>query len=151
MIKKLLLRSSLFSSKYNTDDRYIFYNLSKFDIRITLVAVFLLSFSIVFSQNTEPVNTTTKVQIPQGKTITSVSAFPNPSNNKTLVSFDSSLEQTVFFEVKNVLGKSVFKQKYIANSGLNEINFQKENLTPGMYIYSIQTDTEIVSKRLVIK
>jgi len=151
MIKKLLLKSSLFSSKYNTDDRYIFYDLSKFNLRITFVVVFLFAFSIVFSQNTESLNTTTKVQLPKGKTITNVSAFPNPSNNKTLVSFDSSLEQTVFFEVKNVLGKSVFKQKYVANSGLNEINFQKENLTAGMYIYSIQTETEIVSKRLVIK
>jgi hypothetical protein len=112
--------------------------------------VLLFTVSIVFSQNSES-NITTKVQLPQGKTISNVSAFPNPSNNKTLVSFDSTLEQTVFFEVKNVLGKSVYKQKHIAISGLNEINFQKENLTAGMYIYSIQTDTEIVSKRLVIK
>ncbi len=151
MIKKLLLKSSIFSAKYSPEGYVFFLNLRKFNLRITLLMVLLFTVSIVFSQNTESVNITTKVQLPQGKTISNVSAFPNPSNNKTLVSFDSTLEQTVFFEVKNVLGKSVYKQKHIVISGLNEISFQKENLTAGMYIYSIQTDTEIVSKRLVIK
>ncbi len=150
MIKKLLLKSSIFSAKYSPEGYVFFLNLRKFNLRITLLMVLLFTVSIVFSQNSES-NITTKVQLPQGKTISNVSAFPNPSNNKTLVSFDSTLEQTVFFEVKNVLGKSVYKQKHIAISGLNEISFQKENLTAGMYIYSIQTDTEIVSKRLVIK
>lgn len=106
--------------------------------------------SIAFAQNTEVGNVAVKTQVP-AKTITNVTAFPNPLNNKSIVSFTSSIEQTVYFEVKNVLGKSVYKLKFLANSGNNEISFLKDNLTAGMYVYSIQSDTEIVSKRLVIK
>jgi hypothetical protein len=120
-------------------------------VRKLLFILTLFITTIAFTQNTEAGTTMVKSQIPVGKTITNVTAFPNPLNNKSIITFTSSLEQTVYFEVKNVLGKSVYKLKFLANSGSNEISFLKDNLTAGMYVYSIQSDTEIVSKRLVIK
>lgn len=120
-------------------------------IKKLLLILFIFCTSHAFAQNTEVGNGLTKTQLPAGKTISDVTAFPNPLTSKSVISFYSASEQVVIFEVKNVLGKSVFKQSFLTNFGTNEITFQKENLTPGMYIYSIQTDAEIVSKRLVIK
>ena len=114
--------------------------------------VFLTISSFVVAQTTDVgLLTAAKIQLPEGKTIANVTAYPNPLNNKSVISFYSSVAQNIVFEVKNVLGRSVYKQTYNTNSGTNEISFNKENLTAGMYIYSIQTDAEIVSKRLVIK
>ena len=53
--------------------------------------------------------------------------------------------------IKNVLGKTVFKKKYKTKDGKNTISFYKNNLSTGMYFYSIQNEERIISKRFVIK
>ena len=55
------------------------------------------------------------------------------------------------FTVKNLLGTTVYEEQIDANLGNNTIAFNRNSLTKGMYIYSLQTDVEIVSKRLIIK
>jgi hypothetical protein len=84
-------------------------------------------------------------------TITQVAAYPNPLDKETQITFYSNMIQNVIFEVKNVLGKSVYKIKMQTKIGYNELVFNKQKLSSGMYIYSLQTNAEIVSKRLVIK
>ena len=53
--------------------------------------------------------------------------------------------------VKNLLGKTVYKQEFLSKKGNKTFTFYKNNLESGMYIYSIQSDSGIISKRLVIK
>jgi len=84
-------------------------------------------------------------------TITQVAAYPNPLDKETQITFYSNIAQNVIFEVKNVLGKSVYKIKVQAKIGRNNLIFNKQKLSSGMYIYSLQTNAEVVSKRLVIK
>ena len=59
--------------------------------------------------------------------------------------------KTVFFSVKNVLGKTVYRKKITMKSGKNTIPFYKNDLPTGMYIYSIQNKKKTISKRFVIK
>ncbi len=80
-----------------------------------------------------------------------VSAYPNPFVDHTKIMFHSSVEQHIYFEVKNILGKSIFRTDFTSKQGLNEIIFQRDNIEKGMYIYSLQTDNEIISKRLVVR
>lgn len=84
-------------------------------------------------------------------TLLSVSAYPNPFSADTSINFRSSKSQTVAFTVKNLLGTTVYEEKINATVGYNALPFYRNNLTKGMYIYSLQTDVEIVSKRLIIK
>lgn len=88
--------------------------------------------------------------IPQ-VTLLSVSAYPNPFSSDTSINFKSVKTQTILFTVKNLLGTTVYEEQINANSGNNAIAFNRNSLTKGMYIYSLQTDVEIVSKRLIIK
>ena len=87
----------------------------------------------------------------QTLTITEVAAYPNPFNFKTQITFLSSKNQVIEFSVKNLVGKVVFLKKVEAEIGKNSILFERNDLPNGMYIYSLQTDNEILSKRLVIK
>lgn len=87
----------------------------------------------------------------QEKNIKNVKAYPNPFTSQTQISFIIDKDQKVILTLKNLLGKSVFKKEYKTKKGENNIIFYKDNLEPGMYIYSIQTDSEVISKRLVIK
>lgn len=110
----------------------------------------LLFFSYSFAQQSEKNNGDLNKDIPQ-VTLLSVSAYPNPFSVDTSINFRSSKSQSVEFTVKNLLGTTVYGEKINANAGYNTIPFNRNSLTKGMYIYSLQTDAEIVSKRLIIK
>lgn len=104
-------------------------------IKKLLFVLFLFVSTVAFSQ----------------KSIQELSAFPNPFTNQTKITFVSDSQQTVILIVKDVLGKTVYRQPHKVKSGKNSIPFSKDNLRTGMYIYAIQNSKELVSKRFVIK
>ena len=115
-----------------------------------LFITFLLIFTISFAQQNEIRDSSSDNKEPP-TTISSVLAYPNPFSVKTQVSFHSTEEQVVEFTVKNLLGKTVYREKINAKVGYNTVPFYRSNIGKGMYIYSLQTDTELVSKRMVIR
>ncbi|PKP14246.1 MAG: hypothetical protein CVU08_01220 [Bacteroidetes bacterium HGW-Bacteroidetes-3] len=115
-----------------------------------LFITFLMFFSFSFAQQSEKNNGDLNNNIPQA-TLLSVSAYPNPFISDTSINFRSSKSQTVAFTVKNLLGTTVYEEQINATVGYNAIAFNRNSLSKGMYIYSLQTDVEIVSKRLIIK
>ncbi|MDO9274967.1 MAG: T9SS type A sorting domain-containing protein [Lutibacter sp.] len=115
-----------------------------------LLITFLLFFTYSFAQQSEKNNGDATNNIPQ-VTLLSVSAYPNPFISDTSINFRSVKSQTVAFTVKNLLGTTVYEEKFNASVGYNAIPFNRNSLSKGMYIYSLQTDVEIVTKRLIIK
>ena len=113
-----------------------------------LLIFFLLFFTFSFAQQH---NSNSIVNNNPLVTLSQVTAYPNPFTIKTGVHFKSTQSQSVHFTVKNLLGKIVYAEKILAKKGSNKIIFDRNSLQKGMYIYSIQTDTEAISKRLVIK
>ncbi|WP_158838504.1 T9SS type A sorting domain-containing protein [Polaribacter sp. L3A8] len=105
-------------------------------IKKLLLILFLSSITLGFSQE---------------KSIDGLSAAPNPFTNSTKISFLSATNSTVYFTVKNVLGKTVFRKNILIKPGKNSIPFYKNDLPTGMYIYSIQDKEKTISKRLVIR
>lgn len=105
-------------------------------VKKLLFILFLNSISLGFSQE---------------KTIDGLSAAPNPFTNYTTISFSSTTKDVIYFTVKNVLGKTVYRKKIQIKSGKNKIPFYKDELPTGMYIYSIQDKNKTISKRIVIR
>ncbi|AUC85037.1 hypothetical protein CW731_06930 [Polaribacter sp. ALD11] len=87
----------------------------------------------------------------QEKTLEDLSTAPNPFTNSTKITFKSSLDSSIILTVRNVLGKTVFKKTYKIKTGKNSLTFYKNDLSTGMYIYSIQSNKKVISKRFVIK
>lgn len=87
----------------------------------------------------------------QEKVIKNLTAYPNPLTNKTQISFYIEKSQNVILKIKNLLGKTVFIKEFKAVNGKNNFTFYKDDIDSGIYIYSIQTNAEILLKRLVIK
>lgn len=110
----------------------------------------MLFFSLSFAQQSEKNNGDINKNVPQ-VTLLSVSAYPNPFNVETSINFRSVKSQTLLFTVQNLLGTTVYEEQINANVGYNAIAFNRNNLAKGMYIYSLQSDGEIVSKRMIIK
>lgn len=78
-------------------------------------------------------------------------AYPNPFKDKTNISFNVSKIEEVTVSVQNILGKVVFFKKILAEQGRNNLIFYKNNLSEGIYIYTIVIKDSKISKRLVIK
>jgi uncharacterized membrane protein len=94
---------------------------------------------------------TSSIGFSQEKSVEKLSAAPNPFTNSTKITFKSIDSSIIFFTVKNILGKTVYKEKIKTKIGINSIPFTRGNLKTGMYIYSMQNKNKIVSKRFVIK
>ena len=112
-----------------------------------LLITFLLLVTFSFAQQKEKDSLVIKDRV----TLSSVSAYPNPFTIRTRINFRSNKNQFVELTVKNLLGKTVYHERVDTKIGVNSISFNREDLTNGMYIYSLQTETEVVSKRLVIR
>ena len=91
------------------------------------------------------------ISFSQEKSITQLSAAPNPFTTSTKIHFNAVHAGIVIFNVKNILGKTIHKKQLTVQKGKNIISFFKQQLLPGIYIYSIQNKKSIVSKRLVIQ
>jgi len=104
-------------------------------VKKVLFTLFLFSATLAFSQ----------------KSLTKLSAVPNPFVHETKINFVSDADQTIVLSVKNVLGRTVYSRKLKVKKGKNSIPFSKDDLRSGMYIYAIQNNKELVSKRFVIK
>lgn len=87
----------------------------------------------------------------QEKAIEKLVASPNPFTNNTTISFKANIAQPTILSVRNVLGKTVYRKKLWAKKGVNTFNFERGDLKSGVYIYAIQSNNNITSKRFVIR
>jgi hypothetical protein len=113
-----------------------------------LLLLFIMSITFSFSQQKDK-KTTLKNEIVA--TISNISTYPNPFSESTKISFTSTQPQTIHFSIKNLLGKTIFKQTFNAKKGFNSFKFNRNNFNRGMYIYSLQTSNELFSKRLIMR
>ncbi|PHR74085.1 MAG: hypothetical protein COA67_01600 [Lutibacter sp.] len=112
--------------------------------KLLLIAL-LFIYASSFAQQTKIVGDANQ------KTISKVIANPNPFTNSTDISFYNKKSQKVILTIKNLLGKTVSTFTVNSKKGNNSIPFYRDGLNSGIYIYSIQTDEEIISKRLIIR
>ena len=77
--------------------------------------------------------------------------YPNPFNPSTKISFGLPQKSNVVLRVFNSLGEQVAQ---LANesleAGTHSYNFDASKLTSGIYIYSLQTDAGVVSKKMTL-
>lgn len=79
--------------------------------------------------------------------------YPNPFNPTTQISFSLPSPEQVTFKVFNVLGQEVAKMDLGPRAaGLHHIHFSAENLSTGLYFYSVEAGSmHAVRKMLVLK
>jgi len=111
-----------------------------------LLILFLCITTVTLAQSKEQEPTAKRKH-----SIENLHAYPNPLITETKISFNSNSNTSGILKVKNLLGKTVYSKAFTVKKGGNSITFYKNSLESGMYIYSLQTASEIVSKRLVIK
>jgi len=75
---------------------------------------------------------------------------PNPFNNETKIGCYTDKAQTVSFKVVDMVGKEVYSEKLNTNAGENYFNFNGNNLSNGIYFYSvIDAQNHVITKKMI--
>ncbi|MEQ1732478.1 MAG: T9SS type A sorting domain-containing protein [Bacteroidia bacterium] len=80
-----------------------------------------------------------------------IAANPNPFADNTTILYNSPEVAKTTFTVFNVLGEQVYTNVYTAQSGQNAIEFKANNLTSGVYVYTLTNGKETTTQRFVIE
>ncbi|MEL6864603.1 MAG: S8 family serine peptidase [Bacteroidota bacterium] len=73
-----------------------------------------------------------------------IKLFPNPASGLVSVSIAEEIKQIIIFSIQ---GKEMFRRTY---EGMDQTNIDVSQLPVGAYLISIQTEEELISKRLII-
>jgi len=92
------------------------------------------------SNNTQP----TKVSLGQN--------YPNPFNPTTNITFQLASSTPVTLQIFDILGRLVSSpiQNRVMDAGEHHIQFNGNNLSSGVYIYRLRTQSEILDKKMLL-
>ncbi len=77
--------------------------------------------------------------------------YPNPFNPSTKISFGLPERSNVVLNVFNTLGQQVAELvNESLEAGTHNYNFDASKLTSGVYVYSLQTDAGVISKKMTL-
>ena len=77
--------------------------------------------------------------------------YPNPFNPSTKISFGLPQRSEVVLKVFNTLGQEVAELvNESLEAGTHSYNFDASRLTSGIYVYSLQTDAGVISKKMTL-
>ena len=77
--------------------------------------------------------------------------FPNPYNSSTTIQFQLPKESKININLYNVLGEQI--QTIVEgfySRGVHSINFLSDKLPSGIYLYKLQTENNLLTKKLII-
>lgn len=85
-----------------------------------------------------------------GKNSFNLENVPNPFANKTAIRFFMVEEGQAKLEVHNMLGKLIYNTNISVQPGDNEFVFNGDNLSNGMYFYTIKYKNFSETKRMIL-
>lgn len=74
---------------------------------------------------------------------------PNPNTGSTTIIFHSPIAQNLDFEITDIFGRTIYKEKIESNQGVNSIYFN-ENLSTGIYFYSLVSEKQGLTKKMMV-
>jgi hypothetical protein len=76
--------------------------------------------------------------------------YPNPFDGTTHIPYNVAKDEKVSFKVYNSIGSLVYSNDYRAQTGKNTIVFDGTKLSAGMYIYTVSTGKETITRKMTI-
>tara|TARA_B100000900_G_scaffold415626_2_gene446310 strand:- start:1198 stop:1986 length:789 start_codon:yes stop_codon:yes gene_type:complete len=92
----------------------------------------------------------TDVELIYPNTFDVLQNIPNPFTGTTSITYNLMQQRNVSFSVYNLMGAKVMEQQYFANAGTNRIELSANDLSSGIYFYTLSNGQEVVTKRMII-
>jgi hypothetical protein len=79
-----------------------------------------------------------------------LSAFPNPTGNRTTVTVNLPHAANAVLDVSNSMGKRISEiHNGYLEAGSHEFNVNSESWAPGFYLYTLKLDGQRITKKLI--
>ncbi len=95
----------------------------------------------------DPANSVSEV----APNLTGLKNWPNPANDNTQISFSLEQSEKVNIVVRNLLGAVVYTKAINAKSGDNTLVIETNNLSEGVYLYSVKAGDNKYTKKLIVQ
>ena len=95
------------------------------------------------------VSNTASIEMFSSNDFTLLQNIPNPSDGNTKIMFNTPNAENVILKVVDMFGKCVVSKEISSVSGLNTINLSQD-LSSGIYNYSVQVNDVTLTKRMII-
>ncbi|HEY1037839.1 MAG TPA: peptide-N-glycosidase F-related protein [Bacteroidia bacterium] len=82
--------------------------------------------------------------------VNTLNVFPTPGNGNITINVDMNKRQNGSIEITDLLGKVVYTYSFI-NQVAESIDVNLSNATGGVYIVKLKTDSDILTKRIIIQ
>jgi len=83
--------------------------------------------------------------------IQAMSVYPNPFNSQAVVTFTSMKAATMTERITTVIGSEVYSNEMNVVAGINTHVINRNNLSAGVYFYTISDGTTTFTKRLIVE
>jgi len=110
-------------------------------MNLKLLLFVLLSAGVMVSKANSGDKFATKTPVVLGQN------YPNPAKNKTVINVEFTSSEAVL-RIYNVLGKLV--EEIIISSDQKRITLDVSDYQDGIYLYSIETDSQKVTRRMTV-
>lgn len=77
--------------------------------------------------------------------------FPNPFNKQSVIQIKMDKAAKLNFKVTDVLGKVVMQQTLNYSSGTHNITINRDQLSGGVYFYTVQAGNEQVTNKMIVE
>ncbi len=96
------------------------------------------------------VDETTGIEAYQNRMNSNLEIYPNPGNGTFTVKTASIQSSPINVRVFNILGQTVYRQKITTGGQINAAQINLNHLPNGIYIMSVEMDSQIFNKRIRI-
>ena len=85
------------------------------------------------------------------RNISGMKMYPNPAENLVNITFSAENAESGVVSVMNLMGQTVYTANLEVSEGYNMITVPVKQLTSGVYMVTLQTNTGISTQKLVVK
>ena len=96
------------------------------------------------------VNTATSVETFHKDEFALFQNMPNPSLGSTTIKFNSPANEKIIFKTYNLLGEEIESRQISSSSGVNTIELNTSAYSEGIYLYSINNGSQLLTKRMIV-
>lgn len=85
------------------------------------------------------------------RNLSGLKIYPNPATESVNISFAAENAESGVISVMNLMGQTVYTSNVEVNEGYNFITIPVKQLTSGVYMVSMRTNTGITTQKLIVK
>jgi hypothetical protein len=94
---------------------------------------------------------TTSADIAQYNSINAVSVFPNPASEYVSLEVVSPVATNSTLQITTITGQLVFESDFLIEAGSTQVSIPVDTYDSGVYILTLITDKESISKKLILE